>query len=235
MGCGRLVTGICGDRMSANASGAPSVRITARTAGRGITCRTMLAGPGPTGGARMAWPGSAIKDTIAPKISEVFVVTARRVDIAPPRRRWPGVIAGTALLAAAGAAVAVVPRRRKDDRTCGPPWGAADAGTSPQTAQDGQPRADAGGTGRQRAVPRRSGEGQRAAITRQAASRVPAGVADYACAVRPYDRAQSVRVYSLVARCRWCGAVHPSEVMVPVRSSGGLLHLQPGQQPRVPQ
>ncbi len=87
--------------------------------------------------------GLAIKDTIAPKISEVFVVTARRVDVTPPRRRWPRVMAGTALLAAAGAAVAIVLRRRADDGTCGACGGAADAGTSPERAQDGHPRADA--------------------------------------------------------------------------------------------
>jgi hypothetical protein len=91
--------------------------------------------------------GLAIKDTIAPKINEVFVVTARRVDVAPPRRRWPRVMAGTALLAAAGAAVAVVLRRRADDGTRGAPGEAAGEGTSPETPRDGQPRAGADSSG----------------------------------------------------------------------------------------
>jgi len=55
---------------------------------------------------RIERSGLAIRDTIAPKICEVFVVTARRVDVTPPRRRWPRVVAGTALLAVAAAAVA---------------------------------------------------------------------------------------------------------------------------------
>ena len=93
---------------------------------------------------RIERSGLAIKDTIAPKICEVLVATARRVDVTPPRRRWPTVMAGTAVLAAAGAAVAVVLRRRADDGTCGAPGVAADAG-SPQTAQDGQPPVDGSG------------------------------------------------------------------------------------------
>ncbi len=110
---------------------------------------------------RIERSGLAIKDTIAPKIYEVLAATARRVDVtAPsvdvitlrtdvisPRRRWAKVVAGTAMLAAAGAAVAIVLRRRKHDGTCGAPGETADAGTGPQTAQDGQPRADADGSG----------------------------------------------------------------------------------------
>ncbi len=94
---------------------------------------------------RIERSGLAIKDTIAPKISEVFVVTARRVDVTPPRRRWPRVMAGTALLAAAGATAAVMFRRRAAGGTRAAPGEAAGEGTSPQTAQDGQPRADGSG------------------------------------------------------------------------------------------
>jgi hypothetical protein len=103
---------------------------------------------------RIERSGLAIRDTIAPKICEVFVVTARRVDVTPPRRRWPRVVAGTALLAVAAAAVAVVLRRRADDGTCGAPGRAAGAGTSPETAQDGQPGADAGSSGAEADVSR---------------------------------------------------------------------------------
>ncbi len=108
---------------------------------------------------RIERSGLAIKDTIAPKICEVLTATARRVDVtAPgvdvialradvisPRRRWAKVVAGTAMLAVAGAAVAIVLRRRKHAGTCGAPGETADAGTGPQTAQDGQPHADGSG------------------------------------------------------------------------------------------
>jgi hypothetical protein len=50
------------------------------------------------------------------------------------------VVAGTALLAAVGAAAAIVLRRRNDDGTCESSAEAADAGTDPQIAQDGQSR-----------------------------------------------------------------------------------------------
>ena len=105
---------------------------------------------------RIERSGLAIKDTIAPKISEVFVVTARRVDVAPPRRRWPRVVATTALVAAAGAAVAVVLRRRADDGTREAPEEAADEGTSPETAQGGQARAVSDGSGAEEDVGRPS-------------------------------------------------------------------------------
>jgi hypothetical protein len=117
---------------------------------RGARSAAMWAAPRVNGARAWTAPriersGLAIKDTIAPKISEVFVVTARRVDVAPPRRRWPRVMAGTALLVAAGAAVAVVLRRRAADGTCGASGEAA--GPSPETAQDAQPSAGAGGSG----------------------------------------------------------------------------------------
>lgn len=101
---------------------------------------------------RIERSGLAIRDTIAPKICETLTAAARRVDVtAPradvtaPRRRWPKVVAGTALLTAVGAAAAVVLRRRKDDGTCGSPGETADAGTGPQIAQDGQSRPGAHG------------------------------------------------------------------------------------------
>jgi len=119
---------------------------------RGARSAAMWAAPRVNGARAWTAPriersGLAIKDTIAPKISEVFVVTARRVDVAPSRRRWRRVMAGTALLVAVGAAVAVVLRRRAADGTCGASGEAADAGPSPETAQDGQPSAGADGSG----------------------------------------------------------------------------------------
>ena len=92
---------------------------------------------------RIERSGLAIKDTIAPKISEALTATARRVDVttprldvAAPRRRWPRVVAGTAILAAVGAAIVL--RRRKHDGTAEALGEATDARTGPQTAQDGQ-------------------------------------------------------------------------------------------------
>jgi hypothetical protein len=99
---------------------------------------------------RIERSGLAIKDTIAPKIYETLAATARRVDVtAPrldvtaPRRRWPRVVAGTAILAAVGAAIVL--RRRKDDGTRRAAREAADARTDPQAAQNGQPSANAHG------------------------------------------------------------------------------------------
>ena len=97
---------------------------------------------------RIERSGLAIRDTIAPKISETLTATARRVDVTPPRpdvtapRRWPQVLTGTALLAVG---VAIVLRHRKHDRTRGAAREAAGARTDPQTAQDGQPSANAHG------------------------------------------------------------------------------------------
>jgi hypothetical protein len=98
--------------------------------------------------------GLAIKDTVAPKIYDMLVVTARRVDVGAspadvtaPRRRGSRVMAGTAALAAAGAVVAVVLRRRKRDGTRGEPGHAAGVDADPQAAQEGRPGANPGATG----------------------------------------------------------------------------------------
>ena len=99
---------------------------------------------------RIEWSGVAIKDTVAPKIHESLLATARFVDAsAPPeapRRRWPQVVAGTALLAAAGAAAAIVLRRRKAGGG-EVPAEAAEPATSTQPAHDGQPQASNGSPG----------------------------------------------------------------------------------------
>jgi hypothetical protein len=96
---------------------------------------------------RIERSGLVIRDTMAPKISEMLTATARRVDVtAPradvpaPRRRWPMVVAGTALLAAVGAAAVVVLRRRNDDGPCESSAEAADAGTGPPITKGGQSR-----------------------------------------------------------------------------------------------
>ena len=105
--------------------------------------------------------GLAIRDTIAPKVCETLVAAARRVDVtAPspdvtaPRRRWPQIVAGTAILVAAGAAAAVVLQRRKNDRACEAPGKPAEAVIGPQAAQDGQLGANADGSGAEENVSR---------------------------------------------------------------------------------
>lgn len=104
---------------------------------------------------RIEQGGLAIRDTVAPRISEMLTATARRLDVtAPradviaPRRTWPKVVAAMVMLAASGAAAAAVLQRRKHDQTGGAPADAARAGTGLQTAQEGQQRADGKADGR---------------------------------------------------------------------------------------
>jgi hypothetical protein len=112
---------------------------------------------------RIERSGLAIKDTIAPKVYDALVATARRVDVtAPgpdvtaPRRRWPQVVAGTSLLVAAGAAAAVMLRRRKNDRAGEAAGKPAEEVTGPQAAQNGPLSADADGSGAEENVSRQS-------------------------------------------------------------------------------
>jgi hypothetical protein len=58
----------------------------------------------------------AISEKIAPAVSSALVEAARRLDDTPAkRRRWPRVLAGVAMLAAAGSAVAAILMRRRPD------------------------------------------------------------------------------------------------------------------------
>jgi hypothetical protein len=58
----------------------------------------------------------AISEKIAPTISSALVEAAHRLDNTKTRRRrWPKVLAGIALLAAAGSAIAAVALRRRPD------------------------------------------------------------------------------------------------------------------------
>jgi len=64
---------------------------------------------------RIGQAGQAFGATVGPKVSEVLATTAQRVDpgpAAPERRIWPRVVAGVAVLAAAGGAVVVILRGR---------------------------------------------------------------------------------------------------------------------------
>jgi hypothetical protein len=78
--------------------------------------------------------GLAVRDKIAPAISDAIVEAAHRLDAptAPRRRLWPRVLAGIAMLAAAGSAVAAAVLRR---RPTGMEFG-AEGGPAGQGAAD---------------------------------------------------------------------------------------------------
>jgi hypothetical protein len=58
--------------------------------------------------------GIAVRDSVAPKVSDLMVATARRLEKAPlQRRRWPRRLATMAMLAGAATAVAAVAMRRR--------------------------------------------------------------------------------------------------------------------------
>src|SRR5262249_50285352 len=64
---------------------------------------------------RAARSSVAVQESLAPRVSAMLAATARRLD--PPRsrssRRWPKVLAGTALLAAGAAAATAMALRRR--------------------------------------------------------------------------------------------------------------------------
>jgi hypothetical protein len=63
---------------------------------------------------RAARGSVSVQETVAPKVSSVLAAAARRLD--PPKqrsRRWPKVLAGTAVLAAAGAAATAMVLRKR--------------------------------------------------------------------------------------------------------------------------
>jgi hypothetical protein len=69
---------------------------------------------------RVEQAGVAVRDQIAPTVSAALIEAARRLDDSPPSRprRWPWILAGCGMLAAAGtAAAAIIMRRRPDIET----------------------------------------------------------------------------------------------------------------------
>ena len=72
---------------------------------------------------RMEQAGVAVRDQIGPAVSTALIDAARRLDDSPPRpkrSRWPWVLAGIGLLAAAGsAAAAIMLKRRPESETFG--------------------------------------------------------------------------------------------------------------------
>ena len=86
---------------------------------------------------RAARGSVSVQETVAPRLSAMLAATARRLDPPKPRsRRFPKVLAGTALLAAGAAAAAAMAIRNRQ-RTMLPPM---------------PPRPSAGGTAEQPAT-----------------------------------------------------------------------------------
>jgi hypothetical protein len=93
---------------------------------------------------RAARGSVSVQETVAPRLSTMLAATARRLD--PPKqrsRRWPKVMAGTALLAAgAAAAAAMAMRTRQQDL---PPLRSMPSrGTAEQSSTVLNPSAEAG-------------------------------------------------------------------------------------------
>jgi hypothetical protein len=80
--------------------------------------------------------GHAVVERVAPKVSDILVATARRMepDQPPRRRRWPRVLAAAMTLATAGVAAAVA-RSRRNSSTAYP---AANGLGQPVAAANGQ-------------------------------------------------------------------------------------------------
>ena len=64
---------------------------------------------------RVEQAGFAVRDQIGPAVSEALIEAARRLDDPPPRKRsrWPWVLAGIGLVAAAGSATAAILLKRR--------------------------------------------------------------------------------------------------------------------------
>ena len=83
--------------------------------------------------------GIAVRDNVAPRVSDLMVATARRLEKMPPkRRRWPRRVAMLAMLAAVASAVAAVAmRRRQDAIKYGPVTAVPDPAASRPQGTDG--------------------------------------------------------------------------------------------------
>jgi hypothetical protein len=65
---------------------------------------------------RVEQAGVAVQDKIAPAVSAALIEAAHRLDDPPPKRsRWPWMLAGIGLLAAAGSAVAAIMLKRRPE------------------------------------------------------------------------------------------------------------------------
>jgi hypothetical protein len=97
---------------------------------------------------RIERTGIAVRDTIAPKISDALVTAAHKVDTTPSkRRRWPKLLVGFAVLAAmAGVAAAIARRNRTDPFAAEPPSPAADIPAPDATGEQDGRHAEANGS-----------------------------------------------------------------------------------------
>jgi hypothetical protein len=89
---------------------------------------------------RVEQAGYTVRDQVGPAVSAALIEAARRLDDPPPpkRSRWPWVLAGIGLLAAAGsAAAAVMLKRRSQTET----FGAEDQMTADSAAPSPDPDA----------------------------------------------------------------------------------------------
>jgi hypothetical protein len=87
---------------------------------------------------RIERTGIAVRDSIAPKISDALVTAAHRLDARPPKkRRWPRVLVGVALLAAIAGAAAAIKRRRGPELASHqqPSQAAAEGAAAPMTEE----------------------------------------------------------------------------------------------------
>jgi hypothetical protein len=65
---------------------------------------------------RVEQAGYTVRDKYAPAVSAALIEAARRLDDPPPRRRrWPWVVAGVGVIAAAGTAVAAIVLKRRPE------------------------------------------------------------------------------------------------------------------------
>jgi hypothetical protein len=88
---------------------------------------------------RAARSSVSMQETVAPRVSAMLAVAARKLD--PPRqqsRRWPKVMAGTALLAAAAAAVTAMTMRKNARMIRSVPSTPMPSGTSSRSTTEPQ-------------------------------------------------------------------------------------------------
>jgi hypothetical protein len=108
---------------------------------------------------RVEQAGLAVRDKIGPSLSSALVEASHRLDGTPPQpqrpRRWPQLVAGIAILAAAaGSAVAAVMLKRQAEAILGPDDADAADGPEPMPGwADGATRATGDGPASQRPVP----------------------------------------------------------------------------------
>ncbi len=125
----------------------PLARSAQLTAGRGVYVARVWAAP------RIERTGVAVQEQLAPRVSSMLTATARRVHptIVRPRRRWPLLVGGIALLAAGGAAAAVLRTQRRSSMSAetsepaptpmpGQAPGAPELGETTQVDANGQVR-----------------------------------------------------------------------------------------------